>query len=194
LTKHSKIFFVLTGIFLAILVAIIIALVVQGSYDYAQGIAVKAVIWIIYSVLEVKYDIGVKSYIQALVITTIVSDSFLGLYIDLYTTSTVFDKVQHVFGSYSFSLFAYNLTCNLTQPKISRSFRFIFVISLGLGIGALYEIGEFLGDFIFKPDIPSQPSLLDTDLDLIADFIGALLAAIHSVTLLLIDNKRLQCK
>lgn len=189
MTKHSKVFFVLTGIFLAILVAIIIILMAQGRYDYAQDITIKAIIWIIYSVLEVKYDIGVKNYIQAFVITTIVSDSFLGLYIDLYTTSTVFDKVQHVFGSYSFALFAYNLTCNLIQPKISCSFRFIFVFSLGLGIGALYEIGEFLGDFILKPDIPSQPSLLDTDLDLIANFIGALLAAVHSVTLLRLQGK-----
>lgn len=54
--------------------------------------------------------------------------------------------------------------------------KFILAVSLGLGLGALYEIAEFFTDRISHPVPPSQPSLLDTDLDLIANALGALLA------------------
>lgn len=187
---NRKIMVFSTGLFLAVLLAIIIGVVEQGRHDYAQNIAVKACVWIIYTFVEIKYAIEIKRYIRVFIMTVIVSDSFFGLYIDLYTTSMIFDKIQHVFGSYAFSLFAYNLICQLTRPIISRTFRFIFVISLGLSVGSLYEIGEFIGDQIVKPNVPSQPSLLDTDLDLIADVIGSLIAAVHATTILSINYKR----
>jgi hypothetical protein len=54
------------------------------------------------------------------------------------------------------------------------------VACLGLSLGSLYEILEFFTDSISHPVPPSQPSLLDTDLDLVADLAGALLAALHA--------------
>ncbi|HWR08645.1 hypothetical protein [Sporomusa sp.] len=189
MTNHRKLLFFFTIIFLAGMIGIIIALLTQGRHEYAQNIAIKAGVWVIYTYIETKYSIDINNTIRALMMMTILSDSFLGLYINLYATSTVFDKIQHVFGSYSFSLFAYNLICQLTQPVISRSFRFIFVVSLGLSVGVFYEIGEFIGDFTMKPSVPSQPNLLDTDLDLIADVIGSLIAAVYAVTILSLSNK-----
>ncbi|HWR43993.1 hypothetical protein [Sporomusa sp.] len=183
MTNHRKILFCLTGIFIAVLIAIIIALLTQGRHEYAQNIAVKACVWVIYTFIETKYSIEIKNTIRALVMAMLISDSFLGLYVNLYATSTIFDKIQHVFGSYAFSLFAYNLICQITKPVISRTFSFIFVISLGLSVGVFYEIGEFIGDLIAKPSVPSQPSLLDTNLDLVADVIGSLIAAVHTASI-----------
>jgi uncharacterized membrane protein YjdF len=190
LTNQRRLIFTLTGLFLTALILLIIGVLGQGRHDYALNIAVKACVWVIYAAVEIKYGIEIKSYIRVLVMTMIISDSFFGLYLDLYSSSTVFDKIQHIFGSYAFALFAYNLICQLTQPVISRAFRFILVISLGLSIGALYEITEFIGDLTAKPKVPSQTSLLDTDLDLIADAIGSLLAAVHATTILSISCKR----
>ncbi len=181
MTKQRKVTFFLTGIFLTALFAIIIGLIEQGRWDHAQNIAVKACVWLIYTFFEVKYNIQLSNYTRLIVITVLFCDSFVGLYLNLYVTSTIFDKILHVFGSYAFSLFAYTLICKLTHPAINQAFRFLFVISLGLSIGAIYEISEFIGDLIFQPSAPSQPSLLDTDLDLIADAIGSLIAAIHIV-------------
>lgn len=179
-----------TGLFLVILLVTIMGVLQQGRHDYAWNIAIKAGVWMSYTFAELKYCIELKNYIRVFVMTVIASDSFLGLYFDLYATSMIFDKIQHVFGSYAFSLFVYNLICQLTQPTINRTFRFIFIISLGLSVGALYEIGEFAGDQLAKPKVASQPSLLDTDFDLIADAIGSLLAAVHATTILSINCKR----
>ena len=179
LTRHRKVALVFTGIFLAIFIVIIIGVLEQGRYDYAKNIAIKAGLLVIYTFLDMKYNIQLSNYIRVFVMTVLVSDSFAGLYLNLYATSSVFDKIQHVFGGYAFSLFAYTLICTLTRPVINRAFSLLFVISLGLSIGAIYEIGEFIGDATMRPMIPSQPSLLDTDLDLLADLGGALLAAIH---------------
>jgi hypothetical protein len=55
----------------------------------------------------------------------------------------------------------------------------IFLICLSLALGCFYELFEFLEDLIFNPVYKNQPNLLDTDLDLVSDLIGGLLAALH---------------
>ncbi|CQR72437.1 hypothetical protein SOV_13970 [Sporomusa ovata DSM 2662] len=187
MTAQRKKMLILTGTFLAILASIAWSLVQQGRYDYAQNIAIKIVFWVIYTFWEVRSGITISNYIRASVMAILISDSYFGLYLDYYVTSSIFDKVQHVFGSYVFSLFAYSIICKLSQPMIGRGFTFIFILTLGLSMGAIYEVGEFLGDSIAKPSMPSQPNLLDTDLDLIADIMGSLLAAVH-VTIILVGN------
>lgn len=187
MTAQKKTMFILTGIFLAVLLSIAWSLVQQGRRDYAQNIVIKIVLWIIYTIWEVKSGITISNYIRAGVMAVLTSDSYFGIYLDFYVTSSIFDKIQHVFGSYVFSLFVYSIICKLTQPMIGRAFTFIFILTLGLSIGALYEVGEFLGDSIAKPSMPSQPNLLDTNLDLIADIMGSLLAAVH-VIIILVGN------
>ncbi|WP_371371629.1 hypothetical protein [Sporomusa aerivorans] len=179
MTNYNRNNLLLTGIFLAGLLILIVVLAEQGRYDYAKNIAVKASIWTIYSFFELKYNMTVPNYIRALVMVAVLSDSFIGLYLNLYVTSSVFDKIQHVYGSYAFSLFAFTILHRLLHPVVSRAFNCLLVILIGLSIGAVYEIGEFIGDLVARPQVPSQPSLLDTNLDLIADFTGALIAAVH---------------
>lgn len=180
MSNYRKITLVFTGTFLAVLLVLIFILAEQGRNTYAQNIAIKASVWVIYTFMEMKYGIELNQYIRVFVMLVIISDSLIGLYFDLYTTSAVFDKIQHILGSYAFSLFAYTLLCKLTHPVLNRICSFVLVVSLGLGIGVFYEIGEFIGDLVTKPSIPSQPSLLDTNLDLISDVIGSLLGAVHA--------------
>ena len=189
MTVHAKVMSILTVVFLVILSVLALDLVQQGRYDYAQNILVKIIMWIGYSFFEIKNGIQLNNTLRASVMLVLISDSFLGLYWDFYTTSSVFDKVQHAFGSYAFSLFVFTIISKLSRPVLGRGFTFIVILSLGLGIGALYEIGEFLGDTILKPRIPSQPNLLDTDLDLIADMLGALFAAVHVTIVNYIGSK-----
>lgn len=189
LTDHKKLLYFLTGLFLLAMTAIIVALAVEERYEFAQNITVKTCLLTVFTWLEMKYTVKIPHTIRTLVLITVLSDSFFGLYMNLYTTSAVFDKFQHVFGSYTFSLFFYNLICQLTRPAISRTFSFIFVISLGLSIGVFYELGEFIGDLTVKPSVPSQPSLVDTNLDLVADLIGAFIAAVHMIIVFQINDK-----
>ena len=55
----------------------------------------------------------------------------------------------------------------------------VLFILLSTTLGTFYEIFEFLQDELFKPVVKNQPSLLDTDLDLISDVTGGIIALIH---------------
>jgi uncharacterized membrane protein YjdF len=121
-------------------------------------------------------------YVRVLVGLTIFLDAFLGYYFDLYVTSFVFDQFLHVFGTYACSLFGYILLAQILVNPVVKVVKFILVVSLGLSLGATYEILEFFTDYISNPMPPSQPSLLDTDLDLVGDALGALLAAAHAIS------------
>lgn len=173
--------FILTGVFLVILSAISLGLVQQDRASDAKSVMAKIAVWVIYSYFELKCGIQLNNLLRAAVMLVIISDSLWGIFCRLYITSSVFDKVQHVLGTYAFSLFFYSVICQLSHPRLSRGVTLVFVFSLGLGIGAIYEISEFLGDIIVKPSIPSQTDLLDTELDLIADMFGALAAGMHAI-------------
>lgn len=46
-------------------------------------------------------------------------------------------------------------------------------------MGILLEIVKFLTDIMLKPEVQYQSDLVDTDLDLVWDVIGAIVAAFH---------------
>lgn len=46
-------------------------------------------------------------------------------------------------------------------------------------MGSFLEIVEFLIDLMFKPEVHYQLNLVDTDLDLVSDVLGAIIAACH---------------
>jgi uncharacterized membrane protein YjdF len=119
------------------------------------------------------------NYVRTTVMLTIVFDSFFGYYLGYYITSTIFDKLLHIFGAYAFALFAYVLAVQRLNSPLPRLMNCILIISLGISLGALYEIAEYLVDSFGNPVLPGQPSLQDTDLDLISDTVGAILAATH---------------
>lgn len=179
MTKDKSTLLKISILFIAIQLVLIFELARSGQSSYARSVMVTTFFWGMYTFLEARYGFYMNTYVRTIVIISILADSFLGSYLDLYTTSFIFDKILHVFGSYSFSLFAYILAIQLVNHSVNPSFKFIFIVSLGLSIGAFYEILEFLTDTFSHPNPISQPSLLDTDLDLIGDLIGAIIAAAH---------------
>ena len=78
--------------------------------------------------------------------------------------------------------FAYVLVAQMMANPVGKPVKFILIACLGLSLGTLYEILEFVTDSLSHPTPPSQPSLWDTDADLVGDAVGALLAAIHALT------------
>lgn len=177
-----------TLIFLVLEMIITIALIANGNSKVIPNVAGLAAAWIIYTLLELRCGFYMSNYVRVAAMAASLSDSFFGYYLNYYQQSFVFDKIQHAFGTYAFSLFAYVLVAQLLVKPVNRLFTFILVLSLGIAIGAVYEIGEFIGDQIGNPDYPSQPSLLDTDLDLIGDIIGAAFAGLHVVFRLFKSN------
>lgn len=181
MSLHNKIGISFNMTTMIILAVIYSKLLQQGQHEFAVSVVSKVCLLAVITIIEIRYPILLNHFIRAGVLVTIISDSFFGLYLGLYVTSSVFDKGLHIFGNYTFSLCAYVLASKLNHHCLSKPFRFIVVLSFGLAIGALYEIGEFIGDTFSKPTIPAQVDLLDTDLDLISNFIGAFIASLHTV-------------
>lgn len=169
-----------TVIFLIIQTIIMTALLDKGRTDYAFSVLETSALWALYIFLELKYRLRMSAYIRLLMMLTLFFDAFCGYYLDLYVSSFIFDKALHAFGAYSFSLFAYALVAQLRGNSIVGPAKFLFIFCLGVTLGACYEILEFIGDRVSHPSPPSQPSLLDTDIDLIGDVAGSLAAAFHA--------------
>ncbi len=106
--------------------------------------------------------------------------SYFGTYLNLYHKSETFDLLLHLFGTYSFTLFYYSLLNHFSPKPNSINIReIILIISLGIAIGTVFELFEFLYDLFNKPSSHSQLGLVDTNLDLIFNIIGAFLASLH---------------
>lgn len=180
--KHRRAMYGITAVFVLVQIAVMCALAYRGRPDYIRSVAGTSALQVFFIVGEVRYNLFMSTYVRVLVTLTLFIDALFGYYFDLYVSSVVFDKILHCFGTYAFSLFAYIIVLQLQGNPIDRRVKFIFTVSLGLSLGAFYEILEFITDSIAQPVQPSQPNLLDTDLDLIADLAGAVLAAIHCVS------------
>jgi hypothetical protein len=172
----------ITAVFLVVQAAVIIGLMFNSPPDYLRSVLGTTGFWLIYTFLEARYHLKMNTYVRVLMVLTIFMDAFFGLYCNLYVSSFVFDKVLHFFGTYAFSLFAYILVMQMQKDPVDTAVKFILVACLGLSLGAFYEILEFSIDSISHPIPPSQPSLLDTDIDLIGDMLGALLAGFHVIS------------
>lgn len=160
------------------------ALYQQGATAYMKGVGANMVLWSVYSWFTVIHRFYVPVYVQGLLALTLLADGVGGLYFNLYVTSTVFDKIVHIVGAYVFALLAYGLVAQCLQQPVPRTVQSMLIISLGLSIGAGYEIMEFFTDLYTQaqpcPLPPSQPSLADTDLDMVCDLIGAVGGAMHA--------------
>lgn len=157
-------------------------IVSRGNSDFVYNIVGSTLFWCAYTVFEYIYKLRISYYIRLAVIIAIISDGFFGFYFNLYVTSPGFDRIQHIFGTYALALFFYAILTHFMNKNVEpRWIKLVFVAAIGMAVGSLYEIMEFAADTIMKPQILNQPSLQDTDLDLISNTIGAVLAGIDSM-------------
>ncbi|MCE5286174.1 MAG: hypothetical protein LLG02_10055 [Pelosinus sp.] len=169
----------ITAVFLMLQAAVMVGLMLNNQPGYLRSVLGTTGVWLLYTFLEARYHLKMSTYVRVLMVLTIFFDAFFGFYCDLYVSSFVFDKVLHFFGTYALSLFAYILVMQMQTNLVDNSVKFILAACLGLSLGAFYEILEFAVDSISHPIPPGQPSLLDTDVDLIGDMLGGLLAGLH---------------
>lgn len=149
---------------------------IQAIYDVASVV----ILFSLYIYLENKYKLRISNYIRGNLLLTLTIHTFVGKFLNFYQTVAAFDNLLHIYGSYSVALFIYALSVQLLRLDFSaRLNRFVFIMLIGLTSGAVYEILEFLLDVGLKPKIPNQAGLIDTDLDMLSDFIGSFAAAFH---------------
>lgn len=170
----------MTVIFIVAQVIIGFGLFKQNEMDYLYEIIAIIVLLLLGTFLEIKYDFYINNYIRLIIMLTLILHTSVGDYLKLYTTSVIFDKFLHVLGTYAFTLLIYSVFVKLTKTKGPvRIYDFVFIVVLGMALGQCFELLEFSIDIFLKPSNPAQESLIDTDIDLIANTIGAFLAAVH---------------
>lgn len=177
--KDKKIKQIIFVVFTLIYTILSILFIINKQTSYlVESIFIYSA-YIFYAYLEKKGKIFVRWFILALGLINAIIHSYMGHYLRFYDTSLYFDKFLHVYGIFSFSLVSYSII--VMSPNISINSKlwiFIIVALCGITIGALFEIVEFTMDTVFKTQ--GQKGLLDTNLDLVSDVVGALAAGLFA--------------
>ncbi|MEH7177817.1 hypothetical protein [Neobacillus vireti] len=130
--------------------------------------------------MEKKQNWRIPFYIRVVTLLSITFNDLLGDYFNLYVTSWMYDRLQHIFGTYALALWIFFVIQQFIKIKLTnKRLTILFLLILSLALGTIYELLEFMEDEIFKPIIKNQPSLLDTNLDLLSDLIGGVMAVFH---------------
>lgn len=178
--EDARVRLIITGGCIVAQIMVMLGLAGQENKEFMRGAAWGAVLLLAYTLWEIKCRLYMSNYVRALIVITVVADSYAGGYLGYYMTSQIFDKALHLFGTYSFAMFFYILLAQLIiRQPVNRLFTCLFIICLGISLGVVYELLEFAVDMINKPVLPGQASLIDTDLDLAADTVGAVIAAVQ---------------
>ena len=161
---------------------ITIGFILKQQFDYIFNPLITSLFYLGVILLERFTTFKLKNYIRILLIITLSSHNLIGEYYNAYNKVPFFDNALHLFGIFSFSLFVYTLLVSTIDIKASRPMllTFILVILLGIAMGTIFELMEFALDQFTNEN--NQRDLTDTDLDLLFDLIGALLAGIFVVS------------
>ena len=125
----------------------------------------------------------VPPYVVLLAMLAVFINCFFGYYLDWFSRSKVFDRYLHAFGSFSFALLAYSLIQNLFETGGSKTFQSLVVFTTGMALGAMFELIEAREDY--KKGTNNQRGLQDTNMDLLGDLTGSLLAGVFAYCFLL---------
>jgi hypothetical protein len=157
----------------ALLALAIVAVLVQGEWLPAAALAGFLVISYLFVAFERKLP---TLFDLIFVIAALINAG--GWAWDLYNKPGPYDEIAHFYTIFAITL----ATGYMLYDELMESFykhRVLFVItiaSLGIALGALWEVTEWLADFVIPKQIVS--GLFDTITDIMLDSAGAILAAL----------------
>ena len=141
-------------LFIFIQIICIIALFKGENFDYMRMASGNLFFWIIYMILEKKEKWRIPLYIRIITLLSITFNDYLGEYLNWYVTSSLYDRLQHFFGTYALTLWIFFVIQQFIQHKLkNQRLTIIFIFSLALALGTIYELLEFIEDEVFKPKI-----------------------------------------
>lgn len=182
--RKNKFMIYSTVIFIFLQIIIALLLFKNKQYMYIYEVLFTTLFIIIYTFIEIKYNLHLSNYTRFFIILTILAHTFIGDYLNLYVKSFIFDKILHTIGTYSFTLLGYSLINQISKkPYFTKPYEFIFILCLGVTLGEFFELIEFSIDIVLKPQIPSQGNVIDTNIDMIFNTIGAIVAGLHRTLL-----------
>lgn len=162
-------------IFILLQSLLAIAFLPQKKYLNSLVTVFVVIFYLLFLLYEHKKGICISHFIRISVVSTLFANNFLGDYMQLYEKSVYFDKLLHLYGTFSFALFFYSIAekegffNGITEKKV-----FIFVLLFGSFIGTVFEIAEFIADVLFKTK--NQNSIADNNIDMLCNILGSILA------------------
>lgn len=181
---YNSLLILMTVIFSAIMLFISIAAIVKKRYTLLPEHIATYVFYIAFLISQYMLKFQVNLLIILLVLITLIGNSFIGKYLYVYNTSKHYDRFLHAFGAFSFSLFYYSILHKLFMPIVSSKFYIgVFVAAIGIALGCIFEIYEFIADSITTSK--NQHGLKDTNFDMISNIIGSSIAGIASMWIFL---------
>ena len=180
--EYNKLLIFMTIIFSIVTLFTSIAVFNKKKYNFLIENLVTYISYLIFLVIQYNLKFHVSIFIILLVLITIIGNNLIGNYLNVYNSSKHYDRFLHALGSFSFSLFFYSILDKVTMLTIYPHFYVsIFVASIGISLGCIYEIYEFILDSTTKSN--NQHGLKDTNFDLISDVIGSTIAGIVSISI-----------
>ncbi|MCX7614965.1 MAG: hypothetical protein N2Z65_04345 [Clostridiales bacterium] len=127
--------------------------------------------------------LNIPYYVLLFSLIAIFLDSFFGYYLELYYSSTKFDRFVHAYSMFSYALLLFFLLTNFIEIGGSKLFQALFIMFLGISYGVFFEIIEFRSDS--KNNTKMQRGLKDTNYDMIFNIIGSIVAAVFAYIIIL---------
>lgn len=138
----------------------------------SAGVAAAA--WLLSFPATVLADRMLRHVAASIVSVLLAARVVLGMYVGLYESSQIYDKVMHLIGSAAVGVIliaALHACTSVQSAQMSLSLRLTLVFAGTLSIGTLWEMFEFAVDLTGL--FAAQRGLRDTMLDLTADAAGA---------------------
>jgi hypothetical protein len=139
--------------------------------------------------------------VEVALLWLLMSHLVLGNLFDLYDRIVWFDKVLHLGNSVVIGFVAFMAVYAahvLRQGRRHPVLDGVAILIATLGLGALWEIGEFAADQLFgghAQGSPTMPPLVDTMWDLILDGTGGVIAAVLGTLYIHCSRRsRLRCE
>ena len=174
--------------FAIVLVLNIYAIVKLNKYEKKRQAHAKPALsaTVLYSLVFIAvwiFDLPVPSSVLLFSMSAILINCFFGHYKGWFDRSRVFDRYLHAFGAFSFALLTYCIIRGIADTGGSDIFLAIFVFTLGNTLGAVFELIEAAHDA--KKDVKLQRGLKDTNMDMLFDFFGSVLAGLFAYIFIL---------
>jgi hypothetical protein len=156
----------------------------QGKYLYALLCAAVIAVLVAPPILARTSRANMPIELELAALWGAVSDMTLGRLAGLYVGTAWFDKVLHFGNSLLIGLLAFLIVYALQftgRLRTSAVVNGLIILLLSLGIGAVWEIAEYVADLAFQEGAQGSPTmggLDDTMWDLILDGSGGLLGGI----------------
>jgi uncharacterized membrane protein YjdF len=148
-----------------------------GNKLYLKSLLVSNILFALYVAADEIFGIGVPYPLRMLVVASLFVHIFFGYFKDRYTRSKVFDRYLHAGGTLVYALFLYALLSRLMSASVvPKLFAAVLVAFTGIAAGAIFELVEFVIDL--RMPVKTQRDLKDTDVDLLCNAIGAVLAGV----------------